>query len=283
MKYPLVASKTALVTGCSTGIGLAAARMLRDRGWLVVPTARKDEDLERLRAEGFTPVKLDVAEASSVQHAAGQALRVFEGKIGALVNNAGFGQPGAIEDLTRDAMRHQFEVNVFGLQELTNRFVPIMRKEGRGRIVNISSCLGRVTLPFSGIYAASKFALEGMSDALRIELRGSGIAVAIVEPGPIDTAFRKNVLERAKGQLKDVESHFKARYEKQLARTGPEEKLTHIFRKPPDAVARKILHAVESPRPRIRYPVTIVACFLEFLHRFAPDTLVDWIMAQRLR
>ncbi|MFH0954333.1 MAG: SDR family NAD(P)-dependent oxidoreductase [Verrucomicrobiota bacterium] len=282
MKYPAVTSRNVLVTGCSSGIGLATARLLRDRGWLVLPTARKPEDLERLRTEDFEPIRLDIADSHSVQEAAAEALRICGGRLGALVNNAGLGQPGAMEDLTRDAMRYQFDVNVFGLQELTNKFIPLFRKQGFGRIVNISSCLGRVSIPFMGIYAASKFAVEAMSDALRVELFGSGIAVSIVEPGPIETAFRQNSLERARTQMDRVDSHFADRYQRRIEGTDPERKLSRLFTQPPEAVARRILHALQSPRPKIRYAVTFPAHLLNFLRRFAPDALVDWMVSWRL-
>lgn len=283
MKYPPVASKNALVTGCSSGIGPATARRLRERGWNVLPTARKPDDLERLRGEGFEPVELDVADSASVQRAADEALRRFEDRPGAIVNNAGFGQPGAIEDLPREAMRYQFEVNVLGLQELTNRFIPVFRRQGHGRIVNVSSVLGRMTIPLMGIYCASKHALESMSDALRVELRGTGVAVSIIEPGPITTAFRDNSAESVQGRMDAVkDSVFREHYEMRLRREGEDEKFSRKFSLPPEAVAAKILHALESPRPRRRYPVTVIAWLGEFLHRCAPDAFMDWAMGRRI-
>lgn len=272
-----------MVTGCSSGIGLATARMLKARGWTVLPTARKVADLERLRAEGFHAVELDVADGASVQRAADEALRVFDGKIGAVVNNAGFGQPGAMEDLTRDAIRHQFEVNVFGLQQLTNAFVPGLRRQGFGRIVNISSVLGRITIPFMGIYCASKYAVEAMSDVLRVELRGSGVWVAIVEPGPIDTAFTVNSTERARSQIGNVQSHFDAEYRRRISGQPAPKKASDAFRRPPEAVARRIAHALESSHPRRRYPVTAVAWAGWFFRRFMPDFAMDWLVSGRLR
>ncbi len=284
MKYPLVSTRTVLVTGCSSGIGLATARLLRNHGWVVLPTARKREDLDRLQAEGFKPVELDVGDGASVRRAAKEALDHFGGRVGALVNNAGYGQPGAVEDLSREVMRHQFEVNVFGLQELTNLLIPTFREQGYGRIVNISSVVGRVAIPFMGIYAASKWAVEALSDALRVELRGTGIAVALVEPGPIATAFHDNAVERAKSQIDKVgQSRFADRYRRQIAGERTESSLSAPFEKPPEAVARKILHALESPRPHTRYPVTFPAYGGAFLRRFAPDWLLDEIMARRLK
>ena len=150
MKFPAI-PKTVVITGCSTGIGAAAAVILRDRGWTVYPTARKAEDLDHLRGLGFTAIELDVAESASVKAAAKQVLGWCDGQLGAVINNAGFGQPGALEDLSREAIRYQFEVNVFGLQEFTNQFLPGFRKQGCGRIINVSSVVGRVSLPFLGV------------------------------------------------------------------------------------------------------------------------------------
>jgi NAD(P)-dependent dehydrogenase (short-subunit alcohol dehydrogenase family) len=283
MKYPEVVSKSVLVTGCSSGIGLATARLLRDRGWAVLPTARKPEDMDRLRSEGFNPVQLDVTDSAAIHQTANDVLRLFGGRLGALVNNAGYGQPGAMEDMTRDAMREQFEVNVFGLQELTNQLVPAFRRQGYGRIVNVSSVLGRISIPFMGIYSASKYAVEAMSDAMRVELWNSGIAVSLVEPGPIETAFRKTSKDRALGQQEHFgRSHFEKYYREQVSKAETKEKLTHVFMLPPEAVARKILHALESPRPRRRYPVTAVAYVIEFLRHFVPDGLIDRVMSRRL-
>ncbi len=282
MRFPLVTVKTVLVTGCSSGIGLATARTLRDHGWNVRPTARRKEHLEQLRSEGFTPLELDVSDSAAVQRAADDVLRGFNGQLGALVNNAGFGQPGAMEDLTREAMRYQFEVNFFGLQELTNRFIPVFRKQGYGRIVNISSVVGRISLPFMGIYSASKHAVEAVSDAMRIELLGSGISVSIIEPGPINTRFRDNSLDRARSQLDKVKSHFQERYLKQVMDTNRRRGLTAPFAKTPEAVALKILHALESPNPRRRYPVTFPAYLGEIARRFFPDSIQDFFMRRRL-
>lgn len=284
MKYPDVVSRSVLITGCSSGIGLAAARHLRGRGWAVIPTARKPEDIQQLRAEGFNPVALDMTDSAAIQQAANDVLRLFGGNLGALVNNAGYGQPGAMEDMNRDAMREQFEVNVFGLQELTNQLIPAFRRQGYGRIVNVSSVLGRVSLPFMGVYSSSKFAVEAMSDAMRVELWKSGVAVSLVEPGPIETAFRKSSRERARTQQENFgRSHFEKYYREQMGEAGTKKKLSHVFMLSPESVARKISHALESPRPRRRYPVTAVAHMMEFLRAFVPDGMIDRLMALRLR
>ncbi len=275
MKYPPVQSRTVVVTGCSSGIGEAAARLLRDAGWTVIPTARKQDDLDRLQAEGFKPFRLEIADSQSVRNAVTQILDACGGKPGAVVNNAGYGQPGAIEDLSREVIARQFDVNVIGMQEFTNLFIPVFRGLGYGRIVNISSVLGRVVVPYNGIYSASKYAMEAISDALRTELFESGIAVSLVEPGPIYTEFRKNAVEVAERTLDmDSETHGKL-YKRELMRRKKNPQARRAGALPPEAVAKKILHALESPRPRARYRVTRAAHIGELVHRFGPDALVD--------
>jgi NAD(P)-dependent dehydrogenase (short-subunit alcohol dehydrogenase family) len=281
MTFPDVTVKTAVVTGCSTGIGLATARLLRERGWRVAATARKAADVERLRAEGFVAVELDVANAASVERAAGQILELFDGRIGVLVNNAGFGQVGAMEDLSREAIAYQFSVNVVGLQDLTNRFIPAMRHQGFGRIVNISSVLGRVSLPFMGVYSASKYAVEAISDAMRVELAGSGIAVVLVEPGPIATAFRENAASHGQATLDPTSVRHADYYAKELKRRAEQNHHPDPFTLPPEAVAAKIFHAATSRRPKTRYKVTMAAYFGAIMARFAPDGVIDALMARQ--
>ena len=275
--------RTVVVTGCSSGIGLSTARLLREHGWSVLPTARKSADLDMLRGEGFDPVDIDVADGASTARAADEILTRTGGVVGALVNNAGFAQPGAMEDLTRDALRRQFEVNVFGLQDLTNRLLPVMLKQKAGRIVNVSSVVGRVALPFLGIYSATKFAVEAMSDALRVELVDTGVYVSLIEPGPIITAFRANAVQAAEGHAAPEGSRFKAYYEKELARRKKSQKKVNWINRPPEDVALKIAHALESSWPCRRYPVTILAHVGALLRRFAPDSLMDWSLAKDVR
>lgn len=279
MKFPYVKNKTAVVTGCSTGIGRATADHLRAHGWRVIATARKPDDVNALTDAGFETIAIDIAREDSVVDAAARIAELVPGGPGALVNNAGFGQVGAIEDLSRETMAYQFEVNVFGLQHFTNLLLPSMRRQGAGRIVNISSVLGRITLPYLGIYSASKYALESISDALRVELRGTGIAVSIVEPGPITTRFGENAARHATGTIAPDQTAHRAHYAKELERRSQQTEKPEPFALPPEAVAEKIRHALESPRPRRRYPVTIHAHAGAFMARFAPAAVIDWIMA----
>ncbi len=284
MKYPQVKTRNALVTGCSSGIGLATARLLKQRGWQVIPTARKEADLEKLHAEGFTPIALDVADSASVQAAVKAVLERFGGQLGALVNNAGYGQPGAMEDLTREMMRAQFETNLFGLQELTNGFIQVFRRQGYGRIVNVSSVVGRVALPFMGIYSASKYAVQAVSDVMRVELDGSGIAVCLIEPGPIDTAFGVNAVREGEAKLDLKRSIFGSAYKQRFADDSHAPRTaSDLFRKPPKAVAGKILRCVESSRPAIRSQVTLPAYVGALMSCFAPAWLIDRILAGGLR
>ena len=184
--------RSVLVTGASSGIGYTVAQGLRTRGYRVIASARKQEDVQRLSAEGFTAVQLDLANSASIRAAVETTLAHTGGRVYGLFNNGGFGQLGALEDITRDALRAQFEVNVFGAHELTRLILPVMRAEGQGRIIQNSSLLGLVALKYRGAYNASKFALEALSDTLRQELRGTGIRVVLIEPGPITSRFREN-------------------------------------------------------------------------------------------
>jgi NAD(P)-dependent dehydrogenase (short-subunit alcohol dehydrogenase family) len=282
MKRPKIEEKKVLVTGCSSGIGLATARVLRARGWQVVPTARKDEDLAMLRADGFTPVRLDVADEKSVSAAAAEALKFFDGKIGALVNNAGFGQAGAVEDLTRDTLVYQMNVNFIGAHDLTTRFIPVMRRQGWGRIVNVSSVLGKIVNPMYGSYSASKYAMEALSDAMRVELWTSGIGVILIEPGPIVSEFRRNAAEHAQSSLDLKNAVFGGYYEKEIQRRIRQQKKPDLFTLAPEAVAEKILHALESPSPKRRYRVTIPAYLGTWAARFVPDCILDWARTRKL-
>ena len=280
-----VTNKTVLITGCSSGIGLATSRLLRDRGWQVVPTARKPEDLNMLRAENFEPIQLDVTDSASIADASNAVLSRFDGQLGALVNNAGFGLTTAMEDCSRDMLRAVFEVNLFGLQELTNRFIPIFRKQGSGRIVNISSVLGEISIPFTGPYCAAKAALEAATDSMRAELFDSGIGVSLIQPGPIDTKFSKNLARRTDRFESNPNSVFTAFYKEAIEtrKNGTAGRTAEEFMKPPEAVAEKIFHCLEKRRPPIRARITAVAYFGAFASRFLPAGLIDSITMSKLR
>ncbi len=288
MQVPMIGKvkiKTVLVTGCSSGIGLATAKLLRDNGWQVAPTARKAEDLEMLRAEGFEPIELDVTDSASIADAANEVLDRFDGQLGALVNNAGFGLTAAMEDCSRDMLRSIFEVNVFGLQELTNRFVPVFRKQKYGRIVNISSVLGELSLPFAGAYSASKFAVEAVSDALRRELFDSGVSVTLIQPGPIETQFSKNLAHRTDEFEANSDSPFLSFYKEMIEtrKNGTAGRTAGRFMKPPEAVAKGIFQCLEKSHPPRRIRITVPAHFGAFARRFLPTAWLDALMISKLR
>ena len=271
--------KTILITGCSSGIGAAAARALRERGWRVFATARKSADVERLKAEGLESLVLDLDDSASIRTAAEEVLARAEGCLDALFNNGGFGQVGAVEDLTRDALRAQFETNLFGWVELTNLVIPAMRRQGHGRIVMNSSVLGYAAFPYRGAYNAVKFALEGITDTLRLELAPAGIHVCLIEPGPIVSRFRDNCLPHFEAHIDWQHSVHRSQYEGQLARLrtpGP----AAPFTLGPEAVVDKLLHALESPYPRARYPVTVPAKAFGWLKRVLPVRAMDWVLTR---
>lgn len=271
-----------LITGTSSGIGLASAREMKQRGWRVFASARKSADLESLRKEGFEAVEMDMSEPASVESGAKQVLEACGGALQGLVNNAGYGQPGALEDLDVEAMRQQFAVNVIGLQQLSNRVLPGMIQNRRGRIVHVSSVVGRVALPFMGIYSASKFAVEALADAQRVELYGTGVKISLVEPGPINTRFSKNAMEKSAGAFSAPGSRFADLYQKEME-SRKEPNSPKAFSLPPEAVAKKIAHALCAPRPHRRYRVTLPAQFGAIMSRVAPDALLDWILSGELK
>jgi NAD(P)-dependent dehydrogenase (short-subunit alcohol dehydrogenase family) len=269
--------KSVLITGCSSGIGYCAAQGLRARGWRVFTTARKVEDVERLRGEGFESHALDVADSASIRAAVGWVLEQTGGTLDALFNNGAYGQPGAVEDLSRAALREQFETNLFGWHELTCLVLPVMRRQGHGRIVQNSSVLGFVALTYRGAYNASKFALEGLSDTLRLELAGTGIFVSLVEPGPIRSKFRENAFRQYQKHIDKERSAHRAAYEAMEARLTKEGPAVP-FTLGPEAVLKAVVHALESPRPKIRYYVTFPTHLFALLRRILPFGWLDRIL-----
>lgn len=269
-----------LITGCSTGIGYAVAKGLLKRNYRVFATARKNEDVERLSGEGFEALQLDVANPASIERAVAIVLERTDGRLYGLFNNAGFGQPGAVEDLSRDTLRDQFETNLFGLHELTVRLLPAMRRQGEGRIIQNSSLLGLVALRYRGAYVASKFAVEGLSDALRMELRGSGIHVSLIEPGPVTSDFRRNAYELFKRNIDRDASPHREIYRAVEKRLAAEDDGGAPFTLGPEAVLDKVIHALESLRPKPRYYVTVPTYGFAFLKRVLPHRWLDWVLIQ---
>lgn len=272
-------NKTILITGCSTGIGRACALGMQERGWQVFATARKPEDLEDLRARGLNAIYLDYCEPDSISECAGKVLELTGGRLDVLFNNGAYGQPGAVEDLRPDVLRRQFEVNLFGWHDLTCRIIPAMRAQGHGRIIQCSSVLGLVGLRFRGAYVASKFALEGLTDCMRLELRGSNISVSLIEPGPIETRFTAAAVEAFEANVDAENSVFAADYErrkKHLKKGGATR-----FKLGPEAVLKRLIHAAESQNPKARYAVTTPTYLMDGLRRLLPTRLLD-IVADRV-
>jgi len=269
--------KNILITGCSSGIGQCLARGLRVRGYRVFASARKEADVAALSAAGFESVRLDLDSSESIHAAVQTVLKHTQGRIYALINNGAFGQPGAVEDLSRAALHAQFETNVFGTQELTNRVIPAMRAQGEGRIINISSLLGIVCLAYRGAYNASKFALEALSDTMRLELRTTNIHVSIVEPGPIESRFRANAYAAFKRNIDREHSAFREYYAGVEQRLGGPKPLP--FTLPPEAVLKKVFRALEARRPKARYAVTFPTHLFAVLRRVLPVRALDRVLA----
>ena len=271
--------RSILITGCSSGIGLASARLMKKCGWHVFATARTAQDLERLTVdEDLNAIPLDLADGASIAACANSVLSQTGGRLNALFNNAAYGQPGAIEDLSVDALRAQFEVNVFGTHDLTQRLIPAMLAQNNGRIVQCSSVLGIIAAPYRGAYCASKFALEALSDVMRMELAGTGIRVSTIEPGPINTRFIASAVAAAHRWIDIENSRHAKRYEAMLAALAAGGKQT--FKLQPEAVAAKLLHAVESPSPKAHYYVTVPTYLAVVARRTLPIKVIDWIAAR---
>lgn len=261
--------RSIIITGCSSGIGACCAEALKSQGWRVFATARKDADIDALRAKGIETHYLDYTQPQSIANLVDGVLRQTDGTLDALFNNGAYAQPGAIEDLPVEALRQQFEANFFGWHDLTRRVVPVMRRQGHGRIVHCSSILGLVPMKWRGAYVASKFALEGLMLAQRMELEGSGIDVSLIEPGPIASRFTYNAASHAEANIDMEASVHRELYQRQMAKlksggTKSKNKLG------PEAVYAVLLHALEAPRPRPHYVVTRPAKLGSLARRLMP-------------
>jgi short-subunit dehydrogenase len=269
--------KHVLVTGCSSGIGRCIADGLKRKNYNVFVTARKQEDIESLKKAGFDAIMLDLADSTSIHAAVENVLSKTCGQLYGLVNNAAYGLTGAVEDLPIDTLRDQFETNLFGTQELTNLFIPIMRKKNEGRIIQISSVLGFVTMKFRGAYCASKYALEALSDAMRYELSGTGIKISLIEPGPITSEFRNNALNKFQAVVNKEKSYYSEEY-REIEHELNADNHTVPFSLGPEAVLEKVLHALESKKPRARYYVTFPTYLFAFLKRILPGRILDKLL-----
>lgn len=269
--------RTVLITGCSSGIGYCVAHGLQKRGYNVIASARKTEDVTTLQNEGLQCIQLDLDNSDSIDEAVKEALRLGNDNLYALFNNGAYGQPGAVEDLSREVLRQQFETNLFGTVELTNKLLPYMRQQGYGRIIQNSSVLGLITMRYRGAYNASKFAMEGLTDTLRQELDDTDIHVSLIEPGPIQSRFRANAFAAYKKNIDSENSAHRDIYKKIEQRLQKQGKAAP-FTLPPEAVLKKVIHALESRRPKPRYYVTVPTYLFAIARRLLGTRILDWIL-----
>lgn len=272
--------RSILITGCSSGIGYDAAHGLARAGWRVFATCRSEADCERLRSEGLESFRLDYADEASIEAALAEALARTGGTLDAVFNNGAHACPGAVEDLPRGALREIFEVNLFGYHDLARRVIPVMRAQGHGRIVNCSSVLGLVGIRWRGAYVATKFAMEGLTDVLRIEMADTPIKVILIEPGPIGTRIRVNAIPHFERWIDWRASPRRAQYEAGLLKRLYEAQGSDRFELPASAVTAKLLRALESPRPRARYFVTTPTYLMAAARRLLPGWALDWVLGR---
>ena len=269
--------KSILITGCSSGLGYDAAHGLRDRGWRVFASCRQAHDCDRMIAEGFESPLIDYADPDTIYNGLAEVLEATGGTLDALYNNGAFAVPGAVEDLPRGGLRSIFETNVFGVHDLTQAVIPVMRNQGHGRIINCSSVLGLVGMKWRGAYVSTKFALEGLTDVLRIEMADTPIKIILLEPGPITSKIRENSIPHFEQWIDHANSARSAQYVELRQRlykdSGPDK-----FELPASATTKKIIHAVESKRPKPRYYVTFPTYLMGTLRRILPTRLLDWVI-----
>jgi len=272
--------KTILITGCSSGIGLDAARGMRDRGWTVFASCRQQRDCDRMRAEGFESPLIDYTKPETITAGLQQVLTATGGALDVLFNNGAHGLPGAVEDLPTEALRSIFETNFFGWHELTRQVIPVMRAQGHGRIVQNSSILGLVAFPWRGAYVATKYAIEGLADTMRIELHDSGIHVVLIEPGPVTSKIRENSIPHFERFVDWKNSAMSELYESSLLKRLYHSDGPDTFELPASAVTAKLIHACEARRPHPRYYVTTPTHIGGFLKRILTTRATDRILAK---
>jgi short-subunit dehydrogenase len=267
--------KSILITGCSSGIGYDTAHYLHNNGYKVYASARDAEDVKRLQEEGLETYLLDVTSADAITEVL-NTITKDGSELYAVFNNAGYGQPGAVEDITTDVLREQFETNLFGLHELTRQAIKIMRRQGYGRIIQHSSVLGIISLRFRGAYNASKYAIEGLCDTLRLELMETDIHVCTINTGPVRSDFRKNAIKMFKKNVISEGSVFEREYNEELLTV--KEKDGDIFTKDSDVVIKNIVHALESKKPQPRYYNTLATHLLGGFKRVLSTSILDKIL-----
>lgn len=272
--------RTILITGCSSGIGYHSAHALKERGWRVFAACRQPADVERLKGEGLETLHLDYRDTSTIGHAVEQVFDATGGRLDALFNNGAYAHPGAVEDLATDHLRELIETNFIGWYDLTRRVLPAMRKQASGRIVNCSSVLGFVAVRFTSAYSASKFAVEGWSDAMRLELKDTGIHVSLLQPGPIRSRMLDNSRDRFINTIDIRNSPFRRDYGRELSRLSGSSKRS-AFKLGPEAMIAPLVHALEAERPRARYRVTVPTQIGAWLKRLLPTTMMDKVLLKQ--
>jgi len=269
--------RSVLITGCSSGIGLCLALGLKKAGYRVFATARKSNDVEKLKQLGFKSHQLDLTSSESIKLAMNEIYSQTDTLYG-LIHNGAYGQVGALEDISREVLEAQFQANVFGWHELTNLVLPVMRKNNSGRVIYLSSVLGFVAMPFRGPYNASKFAIEGLVDTLRLELINTNIQLSLVQPGPIDSQFRANAYLAFKDNVNMDNSNYQANYQGMIERLNSSKLAT--FTLAPESILSCVLHALEAPKAKIHYRVTFPTKLFALLKRILPSRILDKILSK---
>jgi len=269
--------RSVLITGCSSGIGLCLALGLKKAGYRVFATARKSNDVEKLKQLGFESHQLDLTSSESIKLAMNEIYSQTDTLYG-LIHNGAYGQVGALEDISREVLEAQFQANVFGWHELTNLVLPVMRKNNSGRVIYLSSVLGFVAMPFRGPYNASKFAIEGLVDTLRLELINTNIQLSLVQPGPIDSQFRANAYLAFEDNVNMDNSNYQANYQGMIERLNSSKLAT--FTLAPESILSCVLHALEAPKAKIHYRVTFPTKLFALLKRILPSRILDKILSK---
>ncbi|CAH0534145.1 Putative oxidoreductase SadH [Vibrio stylophorae] len=271
------AQKTILITGCSSGIGRCAAFAMHRLGMQVIASVRQEKDMSDFYERGIPCVQLDLADLESIDRAIAQVLTITNGKLFALFNNGAYGQTGALEDLPTQALIEQFHTNLFGWHHLTKQVIPIMRAQGEGRIIQCSSVLGIVAMKYRGAYNASKFALEGYTDTLRLELSDTPIQVSLIEPGPIETAFRANALAKFQQWIQPAISRHQQAYQLQIDRLSQSQSKSK-FCLPPESCLPPLCHALSAKQSKARYRVTQPTKLFAFFKRILSTKQLDKLL-----
>ncbi|MDG2394926.1 SDR family NAD(P)-dependent oxidoreductase [Candidatus Thioglobus sp.] len=267
--------QSVLITGCSSGIGFCLAQGLKQAGYRVFATARNPQDVENLRQLGFEAFQLDLKSSESIKQAV-QAIHAQVDCLYGLIHNGAYGQVGALEDISREALEAQFQTNVFGWHELTNLVLPSMKQNNTGRIVYLSSVLGFVAMPFRGPYNASKFAIEGLVDTLRLELASTNIQLSLIQPGPIESKFRENAYKAFQANVDMRNSVYQANYQQMIKRLKSDKLADYTL--PPESILKCTLHALTAKKAKIHYRVTFPTKLLALLKRILPSRIMDKIL-----